>query len=1391
MGKAEQYGCAFPHRPVLDAIRQATSAWMKASSSEKVENLRRLLAGFEDIISLLIPELAHWMGEQGVPILTPEQNQRVVLSIRRLLSGLCATEGPLVLIIDDLQWLDEDTINRLILGLESSELRGLLLVFCTTDEPSAVKQGRNLLESLSCMGFHTEEHEVTAFNSQQTVKMISEHTGRSEEQVGEIARSIGLGEQPSPLFLRYVVDYISEGGDPNQIRRDGDVLGLLDLRLAQFSPDERELLGLIACSGQVSVAVLTEAAGNTLREVDVPSFLERAERAGVLKRYHHDEEMLGFSHDRLQEACAGPSSSWPARSLTLLESSVSVSESADSLSDAKLFWHVDRILRAAPLLKAHPLRERAIEIGLAASARARRRGSLELAMTACRLSQRMLLETDPAELKGRVFLEYATACWYHGYADTFVTLAEQAERFLDPLSLVPVVGFRMQRAIGRGQLAEAVAMALESSKRLLPDLDDLGRHNDCLLKVSADDVLRKLATIRELKRGHDPVIEAVCGLLATANAAAYVGASEHLGPLLSLQLKLNQKFGITPSLALTLAYWGAILANQPTTLVISFEVGQLALFLAGRHSDSQIEARVRDLVFGMVLCWHHDLRWSIEPLQTNKELATRHGTFEYAGYSLLKSIAYRIFSGEPLATLERDIISALVEFENLGSTRVCLYLRRDLAAVRQLRSPGLDPSSLEEAQFSLVDMLEELKDGQDIYGLLYTATYRLIVAMVYQDYESARSLADEALSLRHGGPGLAHQGIITWLSGLSILIQDAPLNSEEQDLIEAFLAQLKQWTSCAPASWQARYLHLQAEVACRSGDLDQGYRLYEEALARVRESNNLFDETVITSLRARLNAKARPYWTEQSRSALQIWREKTLPTWFSTRTREDSFLKDVVGVTSARSENAMAVALVELLKNQFGAQQVRLVSQSGRVLTSWNADQEPGMDLCLETIRSGKSTLNCCADRAECCLPILVGDQVQAALYAVFPLNSGDRDGRLLFSALISVTELAYSIYRTLGLGVRLGHKESEFVDHISFFTTLVNESGAAMFARDKRGFTLLANPAYARIFERSSEELVGKSIFEVLDPDLAQRLAKSDQLVINSGKARECLENFTTSNGEKRVFAAVRVPLRDTAGKITGVCGTNTDLTAIRQAEEELQRGGRLIQLGTFAGKIAHDLRNLVHAILGNIDFLKLRLPEEPEILECIKDVELATNRATDLVAGILRFCRQPPPSLYPFLVKDLIEEVIELINIKINSSASIRANVADEDLTLCADSSQIYQVVLNLLSNAVQAAPDDGQIEISATKEASVLFGTEAPAVRISVSDNGIGMDDITIKKAFDAFYTTKSHGEGSGLGLSIVKGIVDAHNGRIEIQSSPGEGTTMNVIIPNPPLEHSILK
>ena len=243
------------------------------------------------------------------------------------------------------------------------------------------------------------------------------------------------------------------------------------------------------------------------------------------------------------------------------------------------------------------------------------------------------------------------------------------------------------------------------------------------------------------------------------------------------------------------------------------------------------------------------------------------------------------------------------------------------------------------------------------------------------------------------------------------------------------------------------------------------------------------------------------------------------------------------------------------------------------------------------------------------------------------------------------------------------------------------------------------------------------------------------------------------------------------------------------KHLEEKLRHSQRMEAIGTLAGGIAHDFNNILGVIVGSAQMSLLTTPEKTEMHLCMKEIFQAGIRAKDLVKQILTFSRQGSQERNPLLVKPVVEEALKMMRASLPTTIEIRHHFKPGLAPVLSDPTQIHQVVMNLCTNAGHAMQDVGGVLEVSLDEVEIDAGDPDLSVDmqpgryqiLTVSDTGHGMDASVKERIFDPFFTTKGMGKGTGMGLSVVHGIVKSHGGKINCRSKPGEGTTFEVFFP----------
>ncbi|WP_073614796.1 ABC transporter substrate-binding protein [Desulfopila aestuarii] len=279
-----------------------------------------------------------------------------------------------------------------------------------------------------------------------------------------------------------------------------------------------------------------------------------------------------------------------------------------------------------------------------------------------------------------------------------------------------------------------------------------------------------------------------------------------------------------------------------------------------------------------------------------------------------------------------------------------------------------------------------------------------------------------------------------------------------------------------------------------------------------------------------------------------------------------------------------------------------------------------------------------------------------------------------------------------------------------------------------------------------------------------------------------------TSKSGARPTDETVR-PLEVYAGLISQIIVLKREHIRRQQLEQKLRFSQKLEALGNLTGGIAHDFNNILGIIIGNAELALLDTTESHPTYHNLSEIRNACNRARDIVQHLLMFNRKSDKELRPIAVADLLKDSLRFLRTIIPPNIELINQIQTIDEHLLADPPQIYQALLNLFTNGVQAMEDTGGTLTIASRtellrEPLKCSTGEIPPgryIRLSVSDTGHGIAPHLIEKIFDPYYTTREFGKGTGMGLSIVHGIIQSHNGAILVQSFVGQGTTFILYLP----------
>jgi PAS domain S-box-containing protein len=345
----------------------------------------------------------------------------------------------------------------------------------------------------------------------------------------------------------------------------------------------------------------------------------------------------------------------------------------------------------------------------------------------------------------------------------------------------------------------------------------------------------------------------------------------------------------------------------------------------------------------------------------------------------------------------------------------------------------------------------------------------------------------------------------------------------------------------------------------------------------------------------------------------------------------------------------------------------------------------------------------------------------------------------------------------------------------------IIDNSPALIIVKDTRHRYLLVNRRWEELFGVRADQAIGRTSEEVLPASRRPPHREIDERVAENGEPYEAMMVIPEPDGlDERTFLMVKFPLRDVEGDVSAVVTIATDITERRRSAEEraelehrLAQAQRLESVGQLAGGVAHDFNNLLSVILTCVGFATRELPLDHPVRDDVEEIGRAADRAAALTRQLLMFSRREVVKPEVLDVGGLLRDLERLLNRTLSERIALRITVGPGLPPVLADRAQLEQVLVNLAVNARDAMPDGGTLAIAV---AGVSDG-----VRITVVDDGTGMLDEVRDRAFEPFFTTKDPGQGTGLGLATVHGIVIDSGGTVDIESAPGQGTSVAIFLP----------
>ena len=380
----------------------------------------------------------------------------------------------------------------------------------------------------------------------------------------------------------------------------------------------------------------------------------------------------------------------------------------------------------------------------------------------------------------------------------------------------------------------------------------------------------------------------------------------------------------------------------------------------------------------------------------------------------------------------------------------------------------------------------------------------------------------------------------------------------------------------------------------------------------------------------------------------------------------------------------------------------------------------------------------------------------------------------------------------------------------------ILDNSDAVIYGKDLHGHYILVNRQFESLFGLKRDRVIGRNDQDLFPPEIAAAFVANDQTVVREGRGMQFEENAAVGTSV-RTYVSVKFPLRNIRGQTVAVCGISTDITDRKRSEIELKelndrllktneelkeiqlqliQAEKLESVGRLAAGVAHEVKNPLALLLLGVDYLDGSIPtDDPNVSIILSDMRDAITRAEKIIHGMVDFSSDRQLKIQRHDINEIIVGAEMLVKHELTRHSIELTNDLSEPLAeVMVDRVKIEQVFVNLLMNAIQAMKDQGSGTLLVTTSARKMESLERDAgartadhlrggddvIVVQITDSGPGIPPANLPKIFDPFFTTKPTGEGTGLGLSVVKKIVDLHRGLLRLENHAGGGVTVTLIL-----------
>jgi len=1446
-GKCDQFKRGIPYAALIQAF-QTLIRQLLTESKEKVESwknkLLKALGTNGRVIIEVIPEVELIIGQQPpVPQLESGESQnRFYLVFQKFVGVFTSKKHPLVLFIDDLQWVDSASLKLLQLLMMSLDSQYFLLIGAYRDnEVNETHSLTLLLNEIQKAGVKVNQIDIQPLNTVQVNELIADTLHCELERALPLAEIVFNKTAGNPFFVTQILKTFYQDNllsfDLNagkwqwdiqrikQVKMTENVVELMVKKIEKLPLFTQNVLKVAACIGNTftlnDLAIVNEKSlSSTATELwqalqeDLIFPLSGAYKIPLAKDLNTSLTLVDesekpsdlslsieykFLHDRVQQAAYSLIPAEQKKEIHLKVGQLLLNTKTTEIEE-KIFDIVNHLNIAIELITSEKNKQELAELNLFSSRKAKTAAAYELAQKYLNFGLELLAEDSwhsNYKLTFSLYIEAVEVEYLNGNFESSTSLGDIVlKRATSLLEKVKIYEIKIQFYISLNQMQ----LAIDTSLLVLEMLGE-----PLVEKLPEELDIGNLSNLPEMT---DPDKLAAMRILVKAITPAYVMNPALLVPIVFTMVNICIRYGNSALSAFAYTFHGLLLCTSIDNIERGYQFGKLGINLVDKLKAKEVKAKVFEVFYGHIKPWVSHVRETIEPLQGTVQYGLESGDLEYAGYAAIYTSVYPFFVGEHL----NEVCAKQTIYTNLLVNLKQNYLSVFITIWRQLVLKLLNKTDNKcRALGNLFDeevMLASFIESNN--GALLFATYlsKSIFLYLLQNYAEAVSYAKLAEQYSGYLAGLLHTSEQNFYYSMILLAQCSTLGEIEREIdlqqVELNQIKLKKWSLYAPMNYEHKYYLVEAEKAKILGHILPAMEYYDLAIQGAKEQGYIHEEALA-------NEKAAEFYRS-------LGREKIAQTYLV-----ESYYCYVRwgAIAKIKDLESKYPQLISLTFNETSSRELTVTTSSSSIATKADvldlatiikASQALAGEIVLDkfldkllkvVMENAGAQTSCLVLEIDGILTLKATGTLEQEKITLWPSTSIDNSQNLPVSLINYVARTKENIV------LNNAAKEGMFVKDSYIIKAKVKSILCAPVINQNKliGIIYLENNLTVGAFTPARLEIV-----KIL----------STQIVISLENALlyKNLEEYSRTLEEKveeRTFelSEKNDKLKDQAIKLQKA------LDELRQAQAQIIQTEKMSSLGQLVAGVAHEINNPVNFIYGNLNHAKeyseqlLHLIDlyqhsnhspQSEIQNYIEEIELeylledlpklfssmqlGATRIREIVLSLRNFSRLDEADMKSVDIHEGIESTLLILQNRLNKKAvhsaiQVIKNYGKLPLVECYPG-QLNQVFMNILTNAIDALEDRHRPQTQIKENSStIIIVTEVidcDWIRIGIADNGTGVTEEVRSKLFDPFFTTKPVGSGTGLGLSIsYQIVVEKHGGQLNCVSAPGQGAEFIIEIP----------